>query len=173
MIGLGSDKYRWILSYFKQSNLQYSSLTMVKPYQGSTSVILIPPWPTCHRYGVRNLLLPMLVMSTAMGGIFFLYLRSPLLMTRTLQLWQKNYISRMISNFNAQTGRVANLDDSRPFADSPVRSVLKIHFFMCLHVYFSKAHPWNRRYSARIKTSNVCNTWAPVNPIIQGTSCAG
>ena len=44
---------------------------------------------------------------------------------------------------------------------------------LCLHVYFSKAHPWDRRYSARIKTSNVCNTWAPVNPIIQGTSCAG
>ena len=43
----------------------------------------------------------------------------------------------------------------------------------CLHVYFSKAHPWNRRYSARIKTSNVYNTWAPVNPIVQGTSCAG
>ena len=31
----------------------------------------------------------------------------------------------------------------------------------CLHVYFSKAHPWNRRYSARIKASNVYNTWAP------------
>ena len=43
----------------------------------------------------------------------------------------------------------------------------------CLHVYFSKAHPWDRRYSARIKTSNLYNTWAPVNPIVQGTSCAG
>ena len=42
-----------------------------------------------------------------------------------------------------------------------------------LHVYFSKAHPRNRRYSARIKASNVYNTWAPVNPIVQGTSCAG
>ena len=30
---------------------------------------------------------------------------------------KKIYISRMVSNFNAQTGRVANLDDSRPFAD--------------------------------------------------------
>ena len=29
-----------------------------------------------------------------------------------------------------------------------------------LHVYFSKAHPWDRRYSAKIKTSNLCNTWA-------------
>ena len=43
----------------------------------------------------------------------------------------------------------------------------------CLLVYFSKAHPWNRRYSARIKTSNTYNIWAPVNPIVQGTSCAG
>ena len=43
----------------------------------------------------------------------------------------------------------------------------------CLYVYFSKAYPWDRRYSARIKTSNVYNTWAPVNPIVQGTSCAG
>ena len=41
------------------------------------------------------------------------------------------------------------------------------------YLYFSKAHPLDRRYSARIKASNVCNTWAPVNPIIQGTSCAG
>ena len=46
-------------------------------------------------------------------------------------------------------------------------------FVFCFYVYFSKAHPWNMRYSARIKASNVCNTWAPVNPIIQGTSCAG
>ena len=44
------------------------------------------------------------------------------------------------------------------------------HDYDCLHVYFSKAHPLNRRYSARIKTSNVYNTWAPVNPIIQGTT---
>ena len=49
----------------------------------------------------------------------------------------------------------------------------KWHLNLCLHVYFSKAHPWDRRYSARIKTSNLYNTWAPVNPIIQGTSCAG
>ena len=41
-----------------------------------------------------------------------------------------------------------------------------------LHVYLSKAHPGDRRYSARIKTSNVHNTWAPVNPIVQGTCCA-
>ena len=26
---------------------------------------------------------------------------------------------------------------------------------------------------ADLKTSNVYNTWAPVNPIIKGTSCAG
>ena len=32
-------------------------------------------------------------------------------------LTNKNYTSRMVSNFNAQTGRVANLDDSRPLAD--------------------------------------------------------
>ena len=40
---------------------------------------------------------------------------------------------------------------------------------LCLHVYFSKAHPWDRRYSARIKTSNVYYIWAPVlvNPITQ------
>ena len=37
-----------------------------------------------------------------------------------------------------------------------------------LHVYFSKAHPWDRRYSARIKTSNIY-IWAPVNPITQST----
>ena len=44
---------------------------------------------------------------------------------------------------------------------------------LTLHVFFSKTHPWGRRYSARINTSNVRNTWAPVNPIIKGTSCAG
>ena len=40
---------------------------------------------------------------------------------------------------------------------------------LCLYVYFSKAHPWDRRYSARIKTSNVYYIWAPVlvNPITQ------
>ena len=41
------------------------------------------------------------------------------------------------------------------------------------YVYSSKAHTWDRRYSARIKTSNTYNIWAPVNPIIQGASCAG
>ena len=50
---------------------------------------------------------------------------------------------------------------------------LDFDLILFLHVYFSKAHPWNRRYSARIKTSNVYNTWAPVKPIMQGTSCAG
>ena len=31
----------------------------------------------------------------------------------------------------------------------------------CFYVYFSIAHPWGRRYSARIKTSNIYNIWAP------------
>ena len=43
----------------------------------------------------------------------------------------------------------------------------------CLYVCFSKEHPWDRSYSTRIKTSNVYSIWAPVNPIVQGTSCAG
>ena len=34
-------------------------------------------------------------------------------------------------------------------------------------------HDIERRYSARLKTLSVCNIYAPVNPINQGTSCAG
>ena len=41
-----------------------------------------------------------------------------------------------------------------------------------LHVYFSKAHPWNREIQYKNKTSNACNIWTPVNPIIQGTTCS-
>ena len=42
--------------------------------------------------------------------------------------------------------------------------------YMCISV--KHIHEIRDTYSA-LRTSNVCNTWAPVNPIIQSTSCAG